>query len=307
MAEVAILGGQKTEQIEKLRAIMLKSIITHQPHCGLGHGATGVFAGCYDWHSAVHAHWALHCMARVTDDTNLRYQMLARLRPGDTVAEIHWLEDNPHWEMPYGQAWWLLLSNELLKRKGYGPQPHLEALHDLVEQHLVAWLQVSFNQPQIFFSRQHDSWLLTYCLLLMSQPSSGSLGILYGLYDDFIEESRESICSHPVQERDFVHLPSVLTVIDFLLERQDSAILRLDDIEYQDVTAETCHQAGWRAMHFWPIAMAAHKGDVSARVFLDLNMAGFFSHTEQWQDDFSVSHWVPQFLWMAIWLSMGRP
>jgi hypothetical protein len=33
-----------------------------------------------------------------------------------------------------------------------------------------------------------------------------------------------------------------------------------------------------------------------------------FSRTDHWADSFDhVAHWVPQFMWMGMWLAAGRP
>lgn len=291
----------------QLKEVMLKSIITTEPHCGQATGQTGVFAGAFDWHSSVHAHWALHCLARLTDDRNLRYQLLGRLRPGYTEAEIRWLEDNPHWEMPYGQAWWLLLSNELLARPGYMPMPHLQSLHKLVEQRLFNWLEENVHQPDIFYSRQHQSWLMIYFLLAISQSHRRLDDRLRDLYMDYICQAKHSLLQQGVDDADFVDLPSLLPMIDILLTGHAEREVNLEIPEFKAVDWQTCHRAGWHAMHFWPLAMMSHISGGGTKAFFESQLENFFQHSEQWQDDFSVSHWVPQFLWMAIWLSMGRP
>ncbi|MGD9866677.1 MAG: DUF2891 family protein [Hyphomicrobiales bacterium] len=71
-----------------------------------------IFHGCIDWHSAVHAHWALTAAARLTGDAALKDFILRRLRPEGIAAEHALLARNPSFEMPYGRAWFLRLAVE---------------------------------------------------------------------------------------------------------------------------------------------------------------------------------------------------
>lgn len=75
------------------------------------------FFGSYDWHSAVHGHWSLARVARVTPDETLRQRCFAALDASLTSdkieGELSYFRKRPYFEMPYGIAWLLLLSAEL--------------------------------------------------------------------------------------------------------------------------------------------------------------------------------------------------
>jgi hypothetical protein len=77
---------------------------------------TPVFAGCFDWHSAVHSHWAL-VRARRLVDAPLRSAIDDALDASITetgcAAEEAYLARRPGFEMPYGIAWLLTLGAEL--------------------------------------------------------------------------------------------------------------------------------------------------------------------------------------------------
>lgn len=70
------------------------------------------FHGCVDWHSAVHAHWALFRLARLKIRPGLARAADSRLTRESVGAERELLERNPGFEMPYGRAWFLRLAME---------------------------------------------------------------------------------------------------------------------------------------------------------------------------------------------------
>ena len=76
-----------------------------------------VFFGCYDWHSAVHSHWALIRQLRLFDDhpkeSEIRETIGERLTPENVRREIEQFEEKPTFEKPYGWAWLLRLAAEL--------------------------------------------------------------------------------------------------------------------------------------------------------------------------------------------------
>ena len=79
------------------------------------------FGGCFDWHSAVHAHW---CLARVMRlqphaEVNARSAVVLsrHLTPGSVAAEVAYLHrpEAQFFEAPYGWAWLLALAAELAR------------------------------------------------------------------------------------------------------------------------------------------------------------------------------------------------
>lgn len=72
-----------------------------------------VFHGCYDWHSAVHGHWALLRLDRVTQRHEARARHVASVLDGAALStERALLRTRPAFEMPYGRAWFLRLAIE---------------------------------------------------------------------------------------------------------------------------------------------------------------------------------------------------
>jgi hypothetical protein len=75
------------------------------------------FHGCYDWHSAVHAHWLLVRVLQRFPQTGKAQEIRAgldrTLTADNLVAEARYLEAHPGFERPYGWAWLLKLAHEL--------------------------------------------------------------------------------------------------------------------------------------------------------------------------------------------------
>ena len=80
---------------------------------------TPVFFGCFDWHSAVHAHWLLTRLARRFPDApftpDARWALAASFTDANVRVEAAYLEGPGHssFERPYGLAWLLQLAAEL--------------------------------------------------------------------------------------------------------------------------------------------------------------------------------------------------
>jgi hypothetical protein len=83
------------------------------------HELTPAFYGCYDWHSAVHAHWLLVRLMRLFPDADFvpaaRAAIGQSLTPEHITGEVAYLrhDDRASFERPYGLAWLLALAAEL--------------------------------------------------------------------------------------------------------------------------------------------------------------------------------------------------
>jgi hypothetical protein len=105
-----------------------------------------VFHGSWDWHSAVHGHWALLRLAEHVGDTQVVDALLGRLCPADLERELAYLIDNPNFELPYGRAWLLLLLRDLeacfglTQHRGGGEQ---------IAAGLLEWLNTCALSPDV--------------------------------------------------------------------------------------------------------------------------------------------------------------
>jgi hypothetical protein len=107
---------------------------------------TPAFYGSFDWHSAVHGHWALARVARLAPGAAItpaaRAALGASLTAEKLDAERRFLEAHPTFEVPYGMAWLLTLCAEL--REWDDPEARrcierLLPLETLANQRLVRW------------------------------------------------------------------------------------------------------------------------------------------------------------------------
>ncbi len=82
-----------------------------------------IFYGCYDWHSAVHGHWAMVKLLNQNPDFKLRSQIVLKLKKHFTKSnfekEARYFEKptTDTFERPYGMGWFLRLVSELDKSK----------------------------------------------------------------------------------------------------------------------------------------------------------------------------------------------
>ncbi len=110
---------------------------------------TPAFYGCYDWHSAVHAHWLLARLARLYPDApfaKAARAALARALTAENIAvEVRYLTaaGRASFERPYGLAWLLQLAHELRDWPGAEPAgwaKHLAPLEQAAIDKLTPWL-----------------------------------------------------------------------------------------------------------------------------------------------------------------------
>jgi len=110
---------------------------------------TPAFYGCYDWHSAVHAHWLLARIARRfpgSETANAARAALAvSLSPENIGTELAYMrgQGRTSFERPYGLAWLMALAAEL--RSWNDPQARtwvaaLSSLETEAAARIAAWL-----------------------------------------------------------------------------------------------------------------------------------------------------------------------
>ena len=105
--------NERTEWIDKIGIIPSRCI----ERVDKVDGDKTLFHGCFDWHSAVHGHWALFRMDQ--SGSGIHHQRVIevsqRFTPQKTSSVIKELEEFPKWELPYGRAWLLKLVIEYEK------------------------------------------------------------------------------------------------------------------------------------------------------------------------------------------------
>lgn len=118
------------------------------------------FHGCIDWHSSVHAAWALLAYERATGDRRHAALVDATLAPQRLALERAELARRPRFEMPYGRAWFLRLALEHGRTRS---SQALVAFADEVAAGLLAWLEAVGPDPWARDYR-NQSWALVNLL-----------------------------------------------------------------------------------------------------------------------------------------------
>ncbi len=112
---------------------------------------TPAFYGCYDWHSAVHAHWMLARAARLYPTEAFaapaRTALDESLTPAHIAGEVAYVggPGRASFERPYGLAWLLMLAAELRVATDADSRrlaANLAPLEALAAQHIRSWLPV---------------------------------------------------------------------------------------------------------------------------------------------------------------------
>ncbi len=105
-----------------------------------------LFNSHFDWHSSVHGHWAYLTLSRMQGITNscINVQkVLARFTMNSLKMEQAYLKNNSTFELPYGQAWLLLLLPELLKwvEQDTDLVALIRELYTETHQRVLCWLE----------------------------------------------------------------------------------------------------------------------------------------------------------------------
>jgi hypothetical protein len=248
-----------------------EGILRHEPHAGPR--GTGPFGGSYDWHSCVHAHWALLSIAQVTHDRRLERWVRVRLTPRALERERRFLRTNPSFERPYGRAWLTLLLHELGGARAFEREVRADVL---------GWLSCSpFPELGRVCRADHHSWLFAYFLLRQGIPDDPKLD---RLRPKLRNGAPAALRRRPIGW-DFLHLPSLLALLG------EAPVPRAPVRPVKHVTRRNGHACGRTAQRLWPLSGRRYES----------GLRRVLARTDHWRDDFlHVAHWVPQFLWMSF-------
>lgn len=305
---VILIFMDSNRVVDELKRIIYADLVRVEPHCFTGVGAGVIFTGSFDWHSSVHAHWALLSMARLTDDAPLQRKLLFRLTPENLDAERTFLNDvkNIEFEMPYGRAWLLLMLAELSKH-GESNNLDLNSFREELEQQLILWLEQNSTLDRVILNGSYQSWLFIFLLLQFSQPKLETLHRLEVLRSR-IENVRETITTTQAEESDSFYLPAILFLVDQTKEPKGKDFFYRDDATpqfNQNLSFKNCHQAGINVVRLWPYALDKPINGCSSRFFKGLER--ILSQPDQRRGSFElISHWVPQFIWLGLMLEQGE-
>jgi hypothetical protein len=300
----------------RLLELMRSGIETREPNNGFhrGLGRSSLFDGSYDWHSCVMAHWCLCVAARTRTDDELQDWLMERLDSEGLAREVQLLMDRDVSDArthPYDEAWFLRL---LAERASHPDPPEaLDGWRVRLESRLLDWLEVSPfpEDAEHGCSGAYGSWLFAYLQLLWSRPiRPDATERLRTIAEGRLAPQRDRLTAlSKAQGYDFLWLPAVLALIDRTRIGEPAPYDPGPPQELPDsVVVATVHPLGVAITRSWPDAWDAGRGDERARTRYQEHLAHFLARSDLWTGDFdSSSHWLPQYLWIGLWLADGSP
>jgi len=222
-----------------------------------------LFHSHFDWHSSVHAHWAMLVSSRMNNFARVE-EVLVRLTADNFKIERDYLRSFPAFELPYGQSWLLLLLQEIQQHwaqddGGLTSQQlkvttaTIDVLQELqVEtlERVITWLQqspypdgnreIGSNDSSLRgFCGAHNSWTMSYFLLKISKLADDRIA---GIDEKF--RSAVPSMTSITYPHDF-HSP--LSLANVLLASTDNSPVVLDTASVcrpTQIVLENCHTPG---------------------------------------------------------------
>lgn len=330
LEEASRLSPRIREALPRMVELLRSGIERKEPQANvwIRKGEATVFDGSYDWHSCVLAHWSLLAMGRRLGDEAAIEFVLDRLSPERLEAERSLLAANTdkHFTAPYEDAVLLVLLAELSRHEVQDPEL-LRRFRLETEGRVLDWLErerfpealppaSQGGQPVCGFYR---SWLWAHLCLRLSEPiTPGATVRLDALTRDRVLPRVDEIRSQTEPFAfDFLWVPT----LGALMERADPTFPTYtkwwavpEAQEFPELPGEvrisTVHVVGLELSRIWPDAwdLAHDPDDARARARFEERMHAVLEREDLWAEDFTVcTHWVPQYLWIGIWLAEGRP
>lgn len=318
-APAAAMNWDDSKVRARLLELMQRGIETREPNHSLYPWRQEVeheslFTGSYDWHSCVIAHWCLLVAARTGSDRELEAWVMERLSEEGLAREMKVLMgrdvSRPR-TFPYDEAWFLMLLRELGERPE--PPAELESWRWQLEDHLLDWLEESPfpERAERGFSGAYDSWLMAYLLVIWSEPArEGARSRLHALNEERLAPQRDAIAKlSKTRGYDFLWLPALAALVDRCLDGEASAYDPGTPPELPDeVVVATVHPLGVAISRTWPDAFDAGAGAAPAKARFHEHLSHFLAREDLWDGEFDAcTHWLPQYLWIGLWLADGRP
>ena len=262
-----------------------------------------VFHGCIDWHSSVHAHWAIIRTYRFTNDEYFLARALSLLDADKMQHEFIKIKSNDYFEMPYGRSWFLKLMVEYEKVTG---ENKFRYFSDYIAESLYEYiLNKDFNPNEREY--QNTSWAIS------------NLYQYFKFTND--NEKIKSLKSHIKNYHSF-ELNLALDELNndfFSLWGNFSYMLSylLDSKEYKKwINKQSIHEAYFqpishinsnhhlginysRAWGFWRAYEVTGEEEYN-EAYISSIKTGFSLHERYKNNYHAYSHWVPQFGILAL-------
>ena len=225
-----------------------------------GNHPSALFHSHFDWHSSVHAHWAMLSSSRMNKFVGVE-KVLLRFNEDDLKLERDYLISFPSFELPYGQSWLLLLLQEIQQHWTNGnvdfpsstfqlkSSSSIKVLQELQQETLnrvINWLQQApypdgrrQGSDQQGFCGAHNSWTMSYFLLKMSRlaDDDGRMAVIDEKFRSAVPNMTAVTNPH-----DF-HSP--LSLANVLLATTDSPVLDTSSVcRPTRIVMDNCHTPG---------------------------------------------------------------
>jgi outer membrane protein OmpA-like peptidoglycan-associated protein len=311
------LGADGDALRGRLACTIEQAIQTTSPHdSGATTRAIGpstMFSGNFDYHSAVHAHWALLNLYRTSADNAGSARTLTRVAEANIDSEWRFLQQpaNVAFERPYGRAWFVLLLSELAAAPGRNLAP-AQTRREHAERQLLEWLeQNTARAADNGTIGQHGSWLFALLLLVMATPVLPGAGPrIDALYASVVGPARARWRTRVSLASDFLNVPAIIDTLD-LLRGRPAQVTATTIAASRIATVAGGHAVGEEMTRLWPVAILA-RTDPAMCHLLRTRVGEWLQHPEHWEFGPTLprspwetrftdnSHWTPQFLWMAM-------
>jgi hypothetical protein len=271
------------------------------------------FHGCVDWHSAVHATYSLHAIARLLDDDDLLALADETLDSEAVAGELATLEAGglDYSELPYGYSWFLALSRERERSGASDLIPLADEVAGRLEDHVFGLSEAGIDVTLVDADYQNLSWEL---LNLWAQAVWTGDADLELLLEDFVRDEvvpRSDSCSldeAPDNLYDFfppcLHLARLVTTVLPEVEAADWLADQADpDFDLPPLTEfDSAHTAGLNFSRAWGLwSLYETSGDLLYRDLYVEHVETHVAMPEYWAEDYmSHAHWVAQFGVYAI-------
>jgi len=283
----------------ELGQVAFSSLKTKTPH--YSETVPGIFEGSYDWHSSVHAHWTALSVFRVLGQPT--QELLERFTVKAIGDERQRLNKYPSFELPYGQAWLLLLLRELQNHElPTAVQEQLLLLKNETLARITRYL-VGVEFPDGYnasCSGTYRSWIMAYMLTDRSEWLDEDT------HRKLHQKATSANCPMKSSYDDFQSPGSILSIVTGVTAPKPTPFSVLLTFPHP-IRRPYGHEVGRIVTEYWPLALQARTDPEAHNKFYQF-VDQFVAQKELWATNFEgVGHWIPQFLWFGIWLELGQP
>ncbi len=265
-----------------------------------------LFHGSWDWHSAVHGHWAVLHYASVEEDVSLRTWLSDRFSSTLFLEELQYLVDNPEFERPYGRAWLLPLAIAHIQAE---IPTEIKPLIDSLAVDLWNWVQSS-NPNTAVGEYENPSWTLLQLYMWFSFTED----VVHKMeVQDWVGRfccGQDNHPKHDQQRQEFFSCWGVQALLlgEVLGRKKLTGWIAEQNYLQSDLEPinpqEKVHHLGMnasRAWGFWAVWQATRQA--FWKKAYQANLTASMNLHSQWKaDHFSYGHWVPQFTLYAYYL-----